>query len=488
MKSIMNYLKRSFFFRISIVLFLVLSLVALSYVALTSYMARNYYLETTQRLNRDIAHHLLHEVSPFVDGKVNEEALGTIMHSMMAVNPTIEVYLVNPQGDILSYVVLDKKVKLKSIDINPIKQALSTDKQSLILGDDPRNPGKQVVFSTAPVESNGVVEGYVYIVLESEEQEIIATSLLGSYFVRAGLLTFAVTLLVAFGLGLGLIYFLTRGLRKIYAGLEAFEKGDYAQRIEVTGNDELARLAMCINDMGEKILHNIDEIKKVDVLRRELIANVSHDLRSPIAVIHGYVETYMMKQHSIDEGEKKIYLEAIIQNTEKLNKMVNDLFDLSKLEAKQITPNKESVLMHEVLLELCQQSSLLAEKRNIRFRSLIPQKQLPVSVDIQLVNRAIQNIIDNAIKYADDGGEVTVSAKTEDGKYLISVENTGEGIDSQDLPFIFERYYKGNKVGSVQSTGLGLTIAQKIVSLHGGNISVESTKKLKTAFVISLPC
>ena len=137
---------------------------------------------------------------------------------------------------------------------------------------------------------------------------------------------------------------------------------------------------------------------------------------------------------------------------------------------------------------MCQQSTLLAEKRNIRFRSLIPEKQLPVSVDIQLVNRAIQNVIDNAIKYADYGGEVTVSAKMEAGNYLISVENTGDGIDAKDLPFIFERYYKGNKVGSVQSTGLGLTIAQKIVALHGGIISVESTKKLKTAFVISLPC
>jgi signal transduction histidine kinase len=482
-----HYLSKSFFFRISVVLFLVLSLVALSYVALTSYLARNYYLETTQRLNHDIAYHLIHEVSPFVDGKVNKEALGTIMHSMMAVNPTIEVYLVDAQGEILSYVVLDKKVKLKSIDVAPITRALAADQNKLILGDDPRNPGKEVVFSAAPVLDGEKIQGYVYIVLESEEQELITTSLLGSYFIRAGFLTFLVTLIVAFGLGLGLIYFLTRGLRKIYAGLEAFEKGDYSKRIEVTGNDELARLAMCINDMGEKILQNIDEIKKVDVLRRELIANVSHDLRSPIAVIHGYVETYMMKQHSIDEAEKKIYLQAIIHNTEKLNKMVNDLFDLSKLEAKQIVPQKESVLMHEVLLELCQQSALLAEKRNIRFRSLIPEKQLPVSVDIQLVNRAIQNVIDNAIKYANEGGEVIVSAKSEKGSYLISVENTGEGIDANDLPYIFERYYKGNKVGSVQSTGLGLTIAQKIVALHGGSISVESTKRLKTSFVISLP-
>ncbi len=482
-----SYLKKSFFFRISIALFLVLLLVALSYVAITTYLSRNYYLETTQKLNKDIADHLLHEVSPFVDGKVNEDALGVIMHSMMAVNRAIEVYLVDPQGEILSYVVLDKKVKLKSINISPVEQMLSGNSRSLMLGDDPRNPGEQVVFSAAPVVNNSVLEGYVYIVLESEEQEQIATSLLGSYFMRLGLLTFTISLLVAFILGMSLIYFLTRGLRKIYAGIEALEKGDYNKPIEVSGNDELARLAMCINDMGSKILNNIEEIKKVDILRRELIANVSHDLRSPIAVIHGYVETYMMKKDSIDEAEKKIYLEAIIQNTEKLNKMVNDLFDLSKLEAKQITPKKESVLMHEVLLELCQQSVLLAEKRNIRFQSLIPEKQLPLSVDIQLVNRAVQNLIDNAIKYANEGGEVTVSSKTEAGNYIISVENTGEGIDGEDLPYIFERYYKGSTAGSVQSTGLGLTIAQKIIQLHGGTISVESIKKLKTSFVISLP-
>src|SRR5687767_8753576 len=167
--------KESLFWRISLLFFLILLLLGVSYTVITISMARRYSDETTQKLNAHVASHMLLEVNPFVGGKVNEEALGRIMHSMMAVNPGLEVYLLDPQGKILSFVVLDKKVKLQYVSIEPITSFLKDKGRSLIYGDDPRNPGKSKIFSATAVHENGQHLGYVYMILASEESENVAT-------------------------------------------------------------------------------------------------------------------------------------------------------------------------------------------------------------------------------------------------------------------------------------------------------------------------
>ena len=136
-------IRNSLFWRISLVFLILLILIGLSYVFITAYSAQKYFSETTQKLNANVAEHMLHEVSPFVEGEVNKTALDKIMHSMMAVNPALEVYLLDNEGEILSYVVLHKKVKLRYVSLAPIKEFIACKGQKFILGDDPRNPGKK---------------------------------------------------------------------------------------------------------------------------------------------------------------------------------------------------------------------------------------------------------------------------------------------------------------------------------------------------------
>jgi uncharacterized protein YneF (UPF0154 family) len=144
-------MKNSFFIRLSLIFVIVLLLLGLTYSYFVAITAKNYFEETTQRLNANVAKSLLMEVKPFVDGKVNEEALGKIMHSMMAVNPSLEVYLLDTEGQILSYVVFDKKVKLKSVSLEPVLQFIEGNGENLILGDDPRHPKGSTIFSATPV-------------------------------------------------------------------------------------------------------------------------------------------------------------------------------------------------------------------------------------------------------------------------------------------------------------------------------------------------
>ncbi|MCB0804446.1 MAG: HAMP domain-containing protein [Bacteroidales bacterium] len=480
---------KSLYWRISMSFLLILLLLGLAYIFITTLASNRYYKETTQRLNAHVAESMLLEVSPFVNGEVNKDALGKIMHSMMAVNPTIEVYLLDPEGKILSFVVLDKKVKLNSVDIAPVKQFLITRGDRYIEGDDPRNPGQKTIFSATEVKEDGNLMGYVYMVLASEKHENIAAALLGSYWLKVSTNAFVITLLAAFTIGLILIWFLTKNLRIIIRTFRKFEEGDLLARIPEKGmKGELATLSSTFNKMADTILRNIDELKEVDSLRRELIANVSHDLRSPLAVIHGYIETLMIKDENLTSEERQKYLKIILDGSDRLKKLVSDLFELSKLEANQIKPNKEPFFINELLADAANRYNLIAEKKHIAIKSDIAKTIPMVEADVSLIERVIQNLLSNALQYTPENGEVKLEVKQVDKNVEVNVENTGKGIPAEDLPHIFDRYYKVSKEKSgIEGTGLGLAIVKKILDIHNIPIQVRSKTNEFTSFSFTIP-
>jgi len=489
MKEDKQNFARSLFWRVGLSFLLILLLVGLAYVLITTFASQRYYEETTQRLNAHVAESMLQEVDPFVQGKVNEKALGKIMHSMMAVNPSPEVYLLDPKGSILSYVVLDKKVKLKHVDIKPIKEFIHTNGSEYILGDDPRNPGEETIFSATAVHKNDRLMGYVYMVLLSEQTDNIASALLSSYWLKVGTRTFVVTLIAAFLIGLILIWYLTKNLSIVAQTFKRFEKGNLQARIpEKKMKGELSGLASTFNNMADTILNNIDELKEVDSLRRELIANISHDLRSPLAVIHGYIETLMIREHKINPEERKKYLETILSSSERLQKLVTDLFELSKLEARQVKLKKESFLINELLQDAAQHYKLLAEKKNIRISSKLSKAIPLVKADISLMERVVQNLLSNAIRYTPENGEVELNVEHQDQQVKVEIKNTGQSIPRDEIPHLFDRYYKIKKANSaVEGSGLGLAIVKKILDLHEIPIHVKSIAGKFTSFSFLIP-
>jgi len=488
-KTMKTYnIRRSLYWRFSAAFLIVLLLLGLAYVMITMMASNRYYQETTQRLNAHVANHMLLEVSPFVDGKINDEALGKIMHSMMAVNPSIEVYLLDKEGSILSFVVLDKKVKLKRVAIEPVRKFIETEGTQYVLGDDPRNPGKQTVFSATAVEEDGNFLGYVYIVLLSEEYDNITSALLGSYWMKVGARSFAITMIAAILIGLVLIWFLTKNIRIIIHTFKRFEEGDLKARIpEKNMKGELKLLSHTFNDMADTILQNIDDLKEVDTLRRELIANVSHDLRSPLAIIHGYIETMLIKDDKLSPEERKHYLEIILNGSEKLKNLVSDLFELSKLEARQIELRRESFFINELLQDTVQQYRLEAEDKQISLESEISTSVPMVSADLTLMERVLQNLVNNAVKYTPEKGTIRVQVQRSKDEVEIEVRNSGEGIPQDEIPRIFDRYYKVSSQKTGNGTGLGLAIVKKILELHGININVSSTPGQFTSFSFSIP-
>jgi signal transduction histidine kinase len=486
-KQFYTRVKESLFWKISILFFLILVFLGVSYTLITISMAKRYSDETTQKLNAHVASHMLLEVNPFVDGKVNEEALGKIMHSMMAVNPSLEVYLLDPQGKILSFVVLDKKVKLHYVSIEPIKTFLEEKGKSLIYGDDPRNPGKSKIFSATAVHENKKLQGYVYMILASEESENVAAALQESYLLKIGVQSFILTLAAAFIISTMILWLLMKSLRGIIKTVRKFSEGDLKARIPLQSKGELAALSATINSMADTILRNMEELKEVDKLRRDLIANISHDIRTPISIIHGYIETLLMKHDSLDVQKQQEYLQTIMKSTERLKRLMTDLFELSKLESRQIKPKIEPFFMFDLLQDLSRKYKLLAQERNIELETELPSKMPIVCADIALIERVLQNLIDNALNYTPEKGNVKIKMEEQNKQVSISIINSGPGIAVEELPKIFDRYYKVENSNSNRGTGLGLAIVKNILEIHHTDIRVFSERQGSTIFSFDLP-
>ncbi|AYB35793.1 sensor histidine kinase [Chryseolinea soli] len=480
-------IRESLYWKISGFFFLILVMLGVAYTFITIMTAKRYSDETTQKLNANVADQLLQEVSPFVEGKVNEESLGKIMHSMMAVNPGLEVYLLDPQGKILSFVVLHKKVKLEYVAVEPIKKFLSSKGKSLIYGDDPRNPGRSKIFSATAVYEHGQLLGYVYLILASEEYENTSVALQESYLLKIGVQSFVITLTAASLIALVILWLLMRSLRGIVETVKRFGEGDLSPRIPIRSKGELAQLALTINMMADTILRNMDELKEVDKLRRDLIANVSHDIRTPISIIHGYIETLIIKHDTLDSKKQEEYLRIILKSTERLKRLMSDLFELSKLESRQVKPKLEVFFISDLLQDLDCKYKLLAQEKNIDLQTDFASRSPMVRADVAMIERVLQNLMDNALNYTPENGQVRIRMEKEERKIRVSVSNTGRGILPQDMPKIFDRYYKVENNRTNRGTGLGLAIVKNILEIHKTDIRVQSEQYGNTTFSFDLP-
>ncbi|MCB0766448.1 MAG: HAMP domain-containing histidine kinase [Flavobacteriales bacterium] len=479
----------SLFWRISAAFLVVLLLFAGVTLWIHIDASHNHTLEVTQRLNHDLAKHTVDEVKPFLNGEVPEEAIGTLMHSMMAVNPGIEVYLLDTAGRILKYVALDGVVKLDHVDMGPVRDFINTtEPEGLIEGDDPRTPGVRRIFSAAPVLEEGVPQGYVYIILEGQEYAGAADTLFGNYFLRLSGRSVLLVLVLTLLAGLLAIALITKNLGRIVSGFRRFKDGALDTRITLGGGGELTEVATTFNEMASTIQRNIEELKGIDQLRKELIGNVSHDLRTPVAAIQGYAETLLMKADSLTAEEREGYLSTIVRSTERLKQLVDDLFTLSKLEAEQVKLDLEPISLGELVHDVVNKVRLMAKEKNVSI-NVIMARDLPlVEVDVKKIDRVLQNLLDNGLKFCRPGDRITIELDGQEPDAVrVRITDTGVGIPDGDLPHIFDRYFKGSRSSDIGGTGLGLAIVKRIVELHGSTVEVSSRVNEGSRFTFGLP-
>ncbi|HFA48216.1 MAG TPA: HAMP domain-containing histidine kinase [Bacteroidetes bacterium] len=476
------------YWKISATLLALLALIGVVYILISAYTAGNYFKEVNQQLYGDIAQHMVKESKVKIIGE-RDTAMHTIMHSMMAVNPSIEVYLLDTEGNILDFVVPHSTVVLKKVNVQPIKKFLENKGKIFVEGDDPKSKSECNVFSAAPILEDGQLTGYAYIILEGQEQQEVASGLLGSYFLKSGTTLFIASLIGSLLIGLLAIWLITRNLREIIDTVRRFKEGDYKARIPKAGDKDLAVLSTTFNDMADTIEANIEELKSVENLRRELIANVSHDLRTPLAIMQGYAETLLIKDAEIGPADRKKYLQIVLDSSEKLSHLIAQLFEYSKLEANQVQPKKEPFYLAELAHDVLQNYQLIAKEKGVQLEVEASQDLPMVFADVALVERVIQNLMDNALKFTPKGGKIVIALKNVNHAVEVRIADNGPGIPENEQAAIFERYRKAapSDLKSTKGAGLGLAIVKKILELHNATIRVSSKLNEGTAFMFQLP-
>ncbi|MDC7225479.1 MAG: HAMP domain-containing sensor histidine kinase [Spirochaetales bacterium] len=445
--------------------------------------------EVEQKLNREYAENIANELAPFTGENFTEADIKDAIHFMMVLNPSVEIYLLNKEGNILCFFSeIDEEVTYSSIDLLPVRKFVETEGSRRILGDDPRNSKVGKPFSAAPLKINGE-DGWVYVILRGSGYDNSLAMLRSSYYMRSGLLTLVLAVLATAVVGLSLFFILTRRLRRLSEAVSAFSDGRLQHRVSITGRDEISELGEAFNGMAESIEAGIIKLQEAEKLRGELIANISHDLRSPLTSIRGHLETLLLKDSDLSEEERREFIIVSLKNVAGFQRLVEELFELAKLEARQVVPQKLSFSMAELIQDTVMKFRPEYNRKNIDI-SYNPAVGLPlITADIGLIERMLTNIIDNAVIQTPAGGSININLRTSSSGFVITVADTGPGIKSEDLPRIFDRFYRADKSRSRNSkgTGLGLAIAREVAQLHGGSITAESPESGGALFIITLP-
>jgi len=482
--------------KLSLTLFLIVTLVGILFFLMIRFTAEMYQQEVAQKLNDELASHIVAEELLLEDGEINSAALKHIFHMMMVINPSIELYLLDKSGEILSFSAPQGKVKREQVDVLPIKSFISGGEHYPLLGDDPRNQDRKKVFSAAAIPQNGPVEGYIYIILGGELFDNVVDMLEESYILRLSLWGMGAAMLVALIAGMVIFSMLTGRLQRLSLVMDDFasntnnksEKVRYS--VDDSANDEVELLGIHFNQMADKIDMQLLELEKMDSLRREMVANVSHDLRTPIAAMQGYLETLLLKGEDLSGEERKEYMTIAMAQSKRLSSLVEELFELAKLDSIEGIVYAEPFSLAELIQDIVQGFQLHASNKEISLKTKLAGQSTPmVYGDISMMHRALENLIENAIRHTQQGGAVSVGLTPCDGKVLVMVSDNGCGIPNEQLPNVFERFYQvdESRKNAGSNAGLGLAITKRILDLHGSTISVDSSEDHGTTFSFDMP-
>ncbi|MBM7868766.1 signal transduction histidine kinase [Clostridium pascui] len=266
-------------------------------------------------------------------------------------------------------------------------------------------------------------------------------------------------------------------IKEITTGIQEISKGNLDFKVAERGNDEFKILAKNINKMSVELKNKIEDERRAEQTKNELITNVSHDLKTPLTTIIGYLTLVKDKNYD-SEIAMNNYVERAYLKSLRLKKLIEDLFEYTKITNGVIKVNKTTVNIVELMDQLLGEMSILAKQNNLSFETEYSSHEIYVDVDSDLMARTFENILSNSIKYSykELNSKIFISIIENKGKVNLSFENQGDTIPTEVLPLLFERFYRVDKSrnSKVSGSGLGLAIAKSIVELHGGIISAES--------------
>ncbi len=425
--------------------------------------------EVVQRLSLGLAAHIARRTELMDDAGMRQNDVRALFGQLMAVNPSVEVYLLDDQGRILGHDAPRGHLHRDRVAVEPL-EALLAGAPLPILGDDPRNAHARKVFSVAPLMVQGRQAGYVYVVLVGEQRQMLADDLAAGSQWRTLLGSGALVVVLCGLAGLIAFYWVTRPLRELTRRIQSFDVDSPTAVAEPAllpagERDELAILAHAHAQMAYRLGEQWQQLRHQDLQRRELVANISHDLRTPLSSLHGYLETLAMKEATLSAEERRRYLSIALAQSAKVGGLARALFELARLEHGQVQLQRELFALPELLQDVLQKFELAAQARGQRLDAIVPAGLPQVCADVGLVERVLTNLIDNALRHAPEGGIVQIRLASDPDSVQVEVADDGPGVDPAVRAMLFQApAVSGARRGG--NGGLGLLIVQRIVQLH----------------------
>lgn len=507
----MKFLWQKLYTKIAVLLLVVfLSISSFSaYHMLTS--AQVYQQNVTQKMHRDLAAHVI-ESYPILqrggvlsDATLNKVEIEDIFHDLMILGPNFEFYLLDAAGNILAYSAKPDVVKRDRVATAPIQSFLADEAlESPIYSDNPRSETRQTkIFSAAPIQNSGATVGYLYVILGSDIYDTVASALRDNRILGWGLAIFLLGLLFSFLATALLTGIIVRPLRRLVnqiqtVGSHGFDKNarqnsqhsHQLQEWSASSNNEIHILGSSFRSLLDKLEEQYAHAVTLDELRKELLAHISHDLRTPLSSLLGYLETWQMNSNRVGLDESKHYIDIAHRNALTLSRLVEQLFELANLDSANVQINLERFSIADLVQDVLQKFSIVAAEKKIDLQVSPQDTGIQVVGDIEKLERVFTNLIENALRHSRDRGSITVRLSERGGLVGVEVSDTGIGIPAEDLPHIFDAHYKAcNSVrGNTRHGGIGLAITKRILELHRSTIKVESRVDYGTTFSFSLSC
>ena len=344
--------------------------------------------------------------------------------------------------------------------------------------------GEDMMIVAVPIQTEGG-ESNGAIILNAPVQGI-------NNFLTRIYLAIALTGLLALALTLFLVRRLSRGivqpLRAMEATAASMAQGRYDQRVEVATEDEVGQLGASLNTLAQELSRFVDRTEQMEKLRRDFVANVSHELRAPLTIIRGYTEA-LRDGMVTDPAQAARFNQLIVGETERLERLIADLLDLSRLQAQQYTMEVEPVPLPEIVDSVVSMVRGKAAEKEIQLSQSFDETVPPILGNGDRLVQLMLILLDNALKYTPDKGKIAVELTHSAQQVVLTIADTGAGIPVEDLPLIWERFYKVDKAHTRENhgTGLGLSIAKEIIDRHGAKVTVTSECNAGTTFVIQFP-
>ena len=458
--------------------------------------------QVSQLLHKDFAINVQMNLDVIKDDAIDSDKIKEVFRSMMVIGPALELYIIDDTGNVIAYQAAEEKIKRRIVAVEPIKSFIKGDDSYPIYGDDPRSKNKKKIFSAARVYAknnqivnqtdgdDGVTIGYLYAIIGGEDYDNIFASLASGNTWKLRLIGMFSGLLFLLLASLLLFYALTRPLRKLSKEIKAFEDSGFKNKpginsLQVDQEGEVNQLKNSFYQMEQRIFDLVERLNKQEELRREFLTYLSHDLRTPLMGMKANLETLEINKNSMPITERQHFLEKARINGDRLESMINELFELTRLDGNQVEVNIDEFSIDDLLSDISSSLDSLASSKVVKLSIQRRCCDVRVMGDIEKIERVIQNLVENAVRYSDKGSTVILNT-TEFIQNNLSVKiiDFGTGISEEDLLHIFQPYSQvaDQQDFSNKGIGLGLAICQRLLALQDIELMVESVLGEGTMF------